>query len=70
MSELRDYQRVLVDNILEDIADITGFDRSCLDMERIEAKLESRIVAYDNERRDQIIRDLSASLPRLVEGII
>lgn len=58
-------QEMLVDNIIEDLKELEG-ER----WNKIRDKLESRIESYDSERREQIIRDLSASLPRIVSEVI
>lgn len=71
---MTDYQRVLIDSIMEDMGDsiFEEFPNASIDSigESFRAKLESRIVSYDNERREQYIKALSESLPRLVSEVI
>lgn len=62
MSELRDYQRVFVDNIIDDMGDAIHdeYPNASLESigERFRVMLESRIESYDRERKEQIERDL------------
>lgn len=70
---MTDYQRIFIDNVAYDIDDIfcghlgQHFDTI---VDEIKTKVESRIEAYDNERREQYIKALSESLPRLVSEVI
>lgn len=65
---MTDYQRVLIDSIVEDVLD--SFEDGVFYDGELYPKLESRIEAYDNERREQYIKALSESLPRLVSEVI
>ena len=65
---LRDYQRIFVDNLIEDINTIAPLTAD--QFEAIQDKLESRIVAYDQERKEQIIRDMPAAIERAMGDVI
>lgn len=67
MGELRDYQRVFVDNLIEDINTIATLTDA--QFQAIQDKLESRIGTYDRERWEQIERDLPDATLRAVESI-
>lgn len=80
MSELQDYQRVFVDNIMEDIIeDFLRFDNDVFAEDgsidtNVEAVLrlsiESRIESYDRERKEQIERDLPAAIVRALADVL
>lgn len=65
---MTDYQTMFVDSIIEDINTIAPLTDA--QFQGIQEKIESRIEAYDNERREQYIKALSESLPRLVSEVI
>lgn len=69
MSELRDYQRVIIDNIMEDISAILDINDWDDDYKKIQDKIESRIESYDHERWEQLERDLPGAILRAVESI-
>lgn len=79
MSELRDYQRMFVDNLIEDIGeDFARFDNDVFSEDgtldvNVEAvirlSLASRIEAYDRERKEQLERDLPTVIARAMADV-
>lgn len=65
---MTDYQTIFVDSLIEDINTIVPLTDN--QFQHIMDRIESRIEAYDNERREQYIKALSESLPRLVSEVI
>jgi len=62
------YQRIFVDNMIEDINTIASLTDGQFD--GIIDKLESRIVAYDQERKEQIERDLPTAIMRAMADVL
>lgn len=71
---MTDYQRIFVDSVIEDAGYIlSGLLREGLKnkiCEDIKIRLESRIVAYDQERKDQIMRDMPAAIERALRDVL
>jgi len=65
---MTDYQRIFVDNFIEDIGEV--FTLRSFDKEKLADKIESRIVAYDQERKDQILRDMPAAIERAMGDVL
>jgi hypothetical protein len=63
-----DYQRIFVDNLIEDIN--TYFTLTDGQFQTIQDKLESRIIAYDQDRKDQILRDMPAAIERAMGDVL
>lgn len=68
MSELRDYQRMFVDNLIEDIN--TEAPLTDNQFQHIIERIEIRIESYDRERKEQIERDLPAAIMRAVSDVL
>jgi DNA-binding GntR family transcriptional regulator len=67
MSELRDYQQLMVDNLIEDINTIVPLTDA--QFQAIQEKLESRIATYDRERWDDIDREFPTAMVRALQDI-
>jgi hypothetical protein len=65
---MTDYQRIFVDNLIEDINTIAPLTDGQFD--GIIDKLESRIVTYDQERKDQILRDMPTAIERAMGDVL
>lgn len=67
---MTDQQQLFCDSIVDDLADALDLDEGTVGQEQIREIVERRIESYDSDRRESIIRDLSASLPRMVSEVI
>lgn len=67
MSELRDYQRMFVDNLIEDIN--TEAPLTDNQFQHIIERIEIRIKAYDDDRKEQIERDLPTAIARAMADV-
>jgi hypothetical protein len=65
---MTDYQRIFVDNVIEDINTIALLTDN--QFQSIQDKLESRIIAYDQERKVQILRDMPAAIERAMGDVL
>jgi hypothetical protein len=63
-----DYQRIFVDNLIEDINTIAPLTDN--QFQAIQEKIESRIVTYDQERKDQILRDMPTAIERAMGDVL
>lgn len=64
---LRDYQRIMVDNLIEDINTIAPLTDA--QFQAIQDKLESRIETYDRERWDAIEREFPSAMVQALQDI-
>lgn len=67
---MTDQQQLFCDSLIDELADKLDLDEGTIGQEQIREVVERRIESYDNERREQYIRALSESLPRLVSEVI
>jgi len=59
---------MFVDNLIEDINTIVPLTDG--QFQAIQDKLQSRIVSYDQERKDQILRDMPAAIERAMGDVL
>jgi hypothetical protein len=65
---MTDYQLIFVDSLIEDINTIAPLTDG--QFQAIQDKIESRIVAYDQERKDQILRDMPFEIERAMVDVL
>jgi hypothetical protein len=65
---MTDYQRIFVDNLIEDINTIAPLTDN--QFQHIIERIELRITSYDQERKDQILRDMPAAIERAMGDVL